>query len=314
VDINVNIVDTDSLAENIDINFYYSTESTFNDTNYIGTFNLASCSNTTNDINCTYAWNIDDNSLAGDYYIHALISDTQDINTDISNQLTITNCTTLGSSPITLSSDTDLCYGIYTIDNPGGDAITLEAHNMTLDCHGATIMGDAINGIYSFNYNYMTIKNCNILDYTNSIYAYQLDHTNFSDNNLIRINVHNREYGIRYYSYLSGDYNTLRVIDSNITNNNNGIYFYDYASQTIKHNDFNIFGNIIENNSVYGLHIPASDHASGHTIKNNQFINNGTQAKIYGAIDSNENYWSDLSPCPGTGYSFTGGSDNSPTC
>ena len=66
-----------------------------------------------------------------------------------------------------ITETTKLCSGTYILPN----GIDIYAESITLDCNGATLIGNGSdNGIHSTDDNNITIKNCNIENYSYGIY------------------------------------------------------------------------------------------------------------------------------------------------
>ena len=68
---------------------------------------------------------------------------------------------------IEITTSTDLCPAEYQMDDYGDyGAIIIKASGVTLDCHGATLIGEGRGvGIVDFRSNDVTIKNCQIRGY-----------------------------------------------------------------------------------------------------------------------------------------------------
>jgi VWFA-related protein len=123
---------------------------------------------------------------------------------------------------------------------PSGIRIT--ANNVKLDCNGATLIGNnADDGIYLSNYDYVSIKNCNIQNYENGIY---LSGT-ATYNNITKNTFSGNKFGV----YLSGG----SVTSNNIWSNE----FYDNISYTYTNaNNYCVDG--IPNN-YHGIKGPGCD-------------------------------------------------------
>jgi cysteine-rich repeat protein/parallel beta-helix repeat protein len=77
-------------------------------------------------------------------------------------------CLPLGQmGNIEITANTDLCPAEYSLDDYGDyGAIIIKASGITLDCHGATLIGEGRGvGIVNFRSNDVVIKNCRIRGY-----------------------------------------------------------------------------------------------------------------------------------------------------
>ncbi|MBI5698564.1 MAG: right-handed parallel beta-helix repeat-containing protein, partial [Thaumarchaeota archaeon] len=103
------------------------------------------------------------------------------------------NCTDVYDNMI-ITTNTTLCPRIYNIADAGAvGVIIIGASNIMLDCNGATLNGAASGvGIYHSGFNYVTMKNCNIYNYSTGIYLASGSRNTLLENYL----QYNTQYGI----------------------------------------------------------------------------------------------------------------------
>jgi len=86
---------------------------------------------------------------------------------------------------ITMSSDLAGCT-----DAPGDQALQVAASNIFIDCAGFSITGiRTITGIYNPNYNNVTIKNCNIYNFTYGIRFSSSNNSNITSNTITNTSI-----------------------------------------------------------------------------------------------------------------------------
>ncbi len=208
--------------------------------------------------------------------------------------------------------------GIYRLSsdlNSAGTCFTINVSDVSLDCQGYGIEGDDSPSTYGIIVNSsddseltnITIKNCNISNWTRGIYFIYVNKSVISKTTI----QDNTQYGIRLeYSSsnnltgITGNENTLAAISlyfsnnstlTNMTANNNsnyGIYIYNSSNNTMKgvytlYNTFGIYissgsdrntftGNEFSWNADSGVWISWS---SNNTLTGNEILNN-TQSGI----------------------------------
>lgn len=213
---------------------------------------------------------------------------------------------------IYINEDTKIEPGTYhIIDGNDNGVLIINCDNCTLDCQGATFIGDASYGsfgIYNGGYNEVKIKNCNLESYGSGIiYAYGADEGDIKDNtikpnndfgsgiiifhsdssNIISNEIRwgNCGIGLRKSSNNLLEYNTCKnndaagiVIDDESSNNkvrfNEAKFTYDGWGIIIS--DFSDY-NLIENNNPIShnrIGIGISENSFGNTIKTNTITDN----------------------------------------
>lgn len=141
--------------------------------------------------------------------------------------------------------------------NANGNCFEIGADNLIFDCNGKTITGSGSGiGFLLDTKKGITIKNCNILNFGNGVML------RFSTNNeLNKNNINNNGVGI---SLSSSANNHNLIISNTIKSNQVGVQ--------LTQSDYNqVFGNIIDKNSNYGLII---DGSSFSELKQNTITNN----------------------------------------
>ena len=185
------------------------------------------------------------------------------------------------------------------------NAISLGQNNTitNLDLSDQNIQGIALK---LQNGNNTHIENCNFSGTgTGTGIDFQ---DNATDVNIINNTINNRTQAITYGDYYTDTMTNHTINNNQLQNNNNAINLYGYIGP--KTNNFTITNNQLQNNAAWAIILTRAENT---TLKYNNFMYNGSQCSIVSALDANGNYWSDHSPCTGN-YSFTGGSDNSPSC
>lgn len=172
------------------------------------------------------------------------------------------------TAPITKDDD------YYTLTGNVYEPIYIQKSGITLDGAGFTVQGFGTDhGIYCNKVSGLTIKNLNIIDFSNGIFLYECHNSIIVDNNIA-----SSIYGILMYHSIGNNItsNTIsycteyglhmcwgsiyNLIDGNIiSGNNNGIYFRYYA-------DNNVISHNIISNTNYGIY---SYWSGRNTIKNN---------------------------------------------
>jgi len=135
------------------------------------------------------------------------------------------NCTDPTLTPrMLLTQDTTLCPETYYMSN----SIQLLVDGITLDCNGAVLIGSGGDGVYAYEVDGVTIKDCTLTNYDKAIYlrksrndivinnevysnimGLQIDYT--SNNNLVDLNnIHDNTRGV----YISAS-----SINNNLTSN-----------------------------------------------------------------------------------------------
>jgi|GEM_PF-1482366 len=195
------------------------------------------------------------------------------------------------------------------ITNPIGTCIDDPANfsNKIFDCQGYTIDGAGFNyGIYLYNKDNNTIKNCVI---TNVYYGIYLSSS--SNNTLTNNTANSNSYGINLYSSSnniltnntanSNGYNGIRLhsssnnntLTNNTANSNKvGIYLYSSSNNNITNNTVtpNTYGIVIDyssnniltnntaNSNTYGIYLYSS---SNYNILNTNKVCNNSNTDIY---------------------------------
>jgi len=170
-----------------------------------------------------------------------------------------------------ITEDTTFCPGTYYLNGSDTGAIDINANDITLDCNGATIIGNwsetgnnQYYGIYVNNQNNFTINNCTIKNFDRGLYLGfatngTINNSNFTDN---RMGIH-----ISRFSQQSEITNNLFY-----NNSYSGIWFYNPALTN---------GLLISNNTFYdwggGIGEESTlTKATNLTIYNNIFYQNTT--------------------------------------
>ena len=241
---------------------------------------------------CYVDWPISDPTFTGNWYVDVKITDGVDTVELSTPQVTIVGCVQLGTSQISISSNTSLCYGDYTInDSTGTGVINFAANGITLNCNGATIKGSGSYGIYAPRSN-IKIKNCNILNYNTSVWIR-------GSHNLMHRGSYSREdtkSGTGVYFYHDGSDNTYdnNIFDVKIENRVNGVYFYEVQTSCTYTSyawNYNIKNSLISNNN-YGLYYGRCMALRGLNIHSTSFKNSSNWA-IYLPISNNTSFSGD---------------------
>jgi parallel beta-helix repeat protein len=170
----------------------------------------------------------------------------------------------------------DLAYTLtnnLTRNQSNGRCIDVQANNITLDCAGYGINGTSAGttiGVYDNGYNNVTIKNCNIRNYTNGISLSTTNNSNFINNTL----------SSNTGSGFVVDHISNNTFANNTANSNPqyGIYLLFGNNDTLANNTFN-------SNSM-GIRLESSGSSATNILTNNTF-NSNTQYGVYFRICSN---------------------------
>ncbi|MFC1705153.1 NosD domain-containing protein, partial [Nanoarchaeota archaeon] len=207
-----------------------------------------------------------------------------DGDTNCSNNVTILQ-DTVGCGD-TITEDTNLTENLICI----GNAITIGANGVTLDCEGNNLIGDGNGrGIFSQDYNYTTINNCKIYNFSDGVYvnnSYNIDissneisnNTNYGvyfrnssndiiSNNEIKLNTRS---GIRFATI---PIDNITISYNNITNNGN-----DGIETNQNFSNSRIYNNNISNNNWGGISV-------SYYFKNNRIYNNILSSNELNQID-----------------------------
>ena len=263
---------TNNSANNNRIGLYLCADSTGNTVNY-NTF----CNNSWYDVQ-------DEDSNSGD-------ENTCDF-TDNWNDAGTTGCTypcvkyVTPKDDLYINSDTTLCPGVYNIPDSGAEGvIIINASNVVLDCNGAIINGTMTGsdyGIYSRDYDNVTIKNCNVMNYLHGIELEMSSNSTITDNDLSF-----NSYGIYlFYSdnstVTSNNANSNRYKGIGLASSSNNLVTNNNASM----NEDGIFlGPLSSNNRIEGDNASSNRQAGIYIYGNsssNNFSNNKINNNLYG--------------------------------
>ena len=168
----------------------------------------------------------------------------------------------------TFTASSSFCSGIDT--EISATAITINAHNIVIDCNDITIAGDFTDGTFPVSFNAkenITIKNCRFENYTADVWMYGGDtiidsyfkhRGNFSsrykqqsiiNTTMIFLNNYNNEYGI-----INGNGNAVEWTFDNVNLTSNStefgfhlVNYYDTANLTIINSHINMMGSSSKN-------------------------------------------------------------------
>jgi len=175
----------------------------------------------------------------------------------IANANNLTVCDNLSSSNTSYTLDNDINASLP--ENGSCFIFYVSTSNITLDCAGHSITGNRSgNGVFVNNNNPIgTIKNCNILNFSDGIHIEGGNYLNISFNNIHS----NANDGI--YDYATQD----NIISNNTIDSNVGDGIYLFSQYIYSRN--NVFkNNILHNNSGSGIYINSQ---GGNYIYNNIF-------------------------------------------
>lgn len=185
-----------------------------------------------------------------------------------------------------INSDTTLCPGVYNIADSGEPGvIIINASNVVLDCNGAIINGTMTGsdyGIYSRDYDNVTIKNCNVMNYLTGI---ELEMS--SDSTITHNNLSFNRYGI--YLFYSDD----SMVTNNNANSNKykGIGLASSSNNLVTNNNANangdgiFLGSFSQNNKIAGNNASSNKQAGIYIYgdsSSNKFSNNRMNNNLYG--------------------------------
>jgi parallel beta-helix repeat protein len=211
---------------------------------------------------------------------------------------------------ITACADLSTDNEIYTLDRAiygnqtDGSCINIKAENVTLDCANNNITGIYATtpdtyAIYIESYNNLTVKNCNITNYTFGIYAYDSDISNINYNNITGCAVGNGcktgiwlESSINAtisYNFIQKNYdptsgvhlkysNGTNIHHNTVFSNDVGMYL-EYSSQN------NVTLNNVSNNTFKGITLESYSTYNNITDNNVSFtfkISNKPGISLYG--------------------------------
>lgn len=184
-----------------------------------------------------------------------------------------------------------------------GSCVDIQADNVTVDCMGYTITGDNLTniyGIYTYGYDNITIKGCNITGYDDGIHLERTIKSTIVNNTL-----YNNSIGT-----LHG--NGAYILGSNITITNNtcyanaymGIRFLSNLGSFLNNNSFVTFNNL-SYNAVFGIEFNGNESL----ISFNMAHGNGDSGiGIFG--DNNTISNNVASDCHDAIFQTTGGGNN----
>ena len=164
-----------------------------------------------------------------------------------------TDCSIYGTWDVTSSTCT-LTQDLF-------QSVEIATSSITLDCNGHSITGTSTGyGIYISHKTGITIKNCNIVNFSVGIFLGYSSEIIISENN-IKSNYR----GIQFGSVAGSDSNYTKIINNNISNNNEiGIRVRGSFNE--------IENNEISNNGLTGVHLKGFSNKT----QNNNISNNGT--------------------------------------
>lgn len=209
-----------------------------------------------------------------------------------------------------VTADTTFDGGTYYLnDTNTNGVINLGASDITLDCNGATLIGNYTTsgkGIEEQSAtNNVTVKNCNLKNYYYPLYFTNVDNlivynntiTNSYQAILLTLNTPVNISGNTITNFtnqgirISGDSNS--VIDNNILNTTHadadaGIYMRDWGSSVYTNN------NTITNNIIYGNNVLDNGIINVHNSENNTIKNNQVYDTTEPSINMQRIYNSDI--------------------
>lgn len=235
----------------------------------------------------TYAWFVDGTLLSASA-TYALtmqqIDDTDNLVLEDSMSGTIIPGQIVsGTFPVTVIPPEIACGDTLTASTTlssdlvcSGTALAIGANNVTLDCQGHTITGDETGiGILAQNQDGITIKNCTVTNFADSI---RLDSTHNSslENNTAD---NNTTYGIRLIASTNNTLTGNKVLHNGPLTGPSGGFLVQVSSNA------NLFtSNLAEQNNGDGFNIVSSD--LNHLVNNTSTNNAGSG---YRFSDSNDN-------------------------
>jgi parallel beta-helix repeat protein len=199
---------------------------------------------------------------------------------------TFTICPTPGDDYY-VNDDTILCQQAYQLNDTGNNGVLIiNASDITLDCNGATLIGNSIGkGIDVTYFNNVTIKNCNIYNYTYDIYLYYSNYSTVTDSNLFT----NFSQFTSYYGIYGTSSSYAEIIGNEIFVDDDGVYFTGSDNLLIADNSIYSGGNAIQlQNSnaseIFGNSISSNGSDSVHLLyaPNSEIRNN----LVYGDLST----------------------------
>lgn len=171
-----------------------------------------------------------------------------------------------GRSIGTWDSSTKTC----TLTINLSEGVEIESNNITLDCNNHNITGSSSGyGVYVYQKSWITIKNCNITNFSRGVYFSNSNYSTLTDNTT------SNQWG---YGFLFSSSNGNTLSDNTSSSN-----FYSGFSFSDSNN--NLLYNNIANSDAYGIRLTRSNW---NNLINNTANSNDTQGiEIYDA--SNEN-------------------------
>lgn len=198
----------------------------------------------------------------------------------LSGFVSAVECSSVPTDGCTISTDTTFDTGIYNL--PNGIEFPKDNNDNLLNCNGSILIGSGLdNGIHLNGADRNIIENCIIKNYSSGIL---FDWENggvcrSSDSNILRnLTLENNSIGINSINNCISplrEHLNNKIINNTIKDNIEGIKLV-YSRYN------NITGNVLENNSLYGVHLTTT--AFNIIINNNTFYQTGIQ---YDATNNN---------------------------
>jgi len=222
---------------------------------------------------------------------------------------TITVTSTAGNATrITSNAHRNQLFG-NTINAPHSHGIVIDGgSNTTIDCQGASMIGNWSHGAYQFygiysNQFNTTIRNCNISNFQHAVYFNGAD--NGTITNITAVSTTPESYAI--YLYNGANYNTI----SNLTIAAQPIDDFNRAVKLYQNSNFNTLSNLIltadDYTAAIEIHSSLNNTLSNFTIT---AIGSGVGLKTFGA---SKNRFSNFTVSSDSGqgvYLDGGGTDN----
>ncbi len=204
-----------------------------------------------------------------------------------------------------VNKNTVLCQKAYQLNDTGSDGVLIiNASDITLDCNGATLIGNNIGkGVDVTRFNNVTIKNCNLHNYTNDIY---IDHSNYLEirNNNLFTNILS---GWPNYYAIYSTYSSYPEITTNNITAYYGIYLEYSQNPTITNNNIHsssdgvhthysdaadIVNNLLSSNDSNSISLYSTPHSE---IRNNLIYDN-LSAMFSGGLSQKGQVYVEYSP------------------
>jgi len=197
-----------------------------------------------------------------------------------SSNVTFSVDTTPGERNLSCGDPLDqenMTYYLNNSVNSTGTCFTISENNVTLDCQGFSITGNGSgNGIENSGYNFTTIRNCNLTNFTTGIYLDSSHYSNISSNDVYN-NSWNSLGGYDWSYSLVGygiriEYGSDAIISNNNVHDNNWSSL-GYGLLISYNPDSVISNNNVNSNlglSVYGI----SPEFSPNSIISSNYVNN----------------------------------------